>query len=273
MGFLDSVIGIGGKVLDSFTGGLGSTVLGMGSQLFGNVLNQSNAQDAFENSQNASRESAAWNAEQYAKRYQTTAKDMRAAGINPIMAASGGFSTGNAPTMASAQSFQAAPVQDASASARNYAEMNRTLSEEKKTIVETEKAVEETKRVVAETANVMQDTLKKREETGLAKANERKAVQEFINLQWQVMESVERVKLLKEQTLQAATQAGLNQAQKWQAIENEKKIIQETRNLRKHEQLLEADVKRLSGIDAVYGNEAGKNLSIFREVIKALIGK
>ncbi|QXP08256.1 MAG: DNA pilot protein [Arizlama microvirus] len=266
MGFLDSVI-------DGFTGGIGSTVLGLGSSLFGNFLNKNNAQDAFENSQSAARESAAFNAEQYAKRFQTSAADMRKAGLNPILAAGGGFSGGGAPTMSSAQSFQAAPVQDITSSAKNLSEMNRTITDEKRLLAETENVIEDTKKKSAETLNTIQDTLKKREETGLAKANERNAVQQLTNLQWEALKSAETVKLLKEQTLQAATQAGLNQAQKWQAIENEKKIKQETANLQKQYKLLEADVKRVQAIDDVYGNDAGALLTIMRETMRSLLGK
>jgi len=263
----------GTSILKGLVGQAPSALAGLGNSYLTNSMNQQNAATAYDNSLAATREASAWSADQYAKRYQTTAKDMRSAGINPIMAATGGFSVGNAPQMSSAQSFQAAPVQGVTSSAKDFADTNRSVQEAKKVVQETEKLVEETKRTMAETANTMQDTLKKRAETGLATANERNAVQNFTNLQLQAAKTAEEIRLTIEQTLEAATKAGLNAAQKWQTITNEKKIEQETKNLRQQYQLMEAELKRLKGIDDVYGNEGGRALSILREVMKALIGR
>lgn len=249
------------------------SVAGIGGSLMGNLFNQSNAKEASQTSQDMSRETAAFNAEQYAKRYQTTTADMKAAGLNPIMAASGGFSVGNSPTQAMPQTFQAPPVEGFSSSAKSFGELSKLMVEKEKAKEETKNIIADTAKKLEETQNTIQDTLKKREETGLAKANERNAVQNLINLQLEAQKSIETIQLLKEQTLQAASQAGLNSAQKWQAIANEHKILQETRNLEKQHRLLEVEVKRVAAIDDVYGNEGGAYLTIFGEVMKKIMGK
>lgn len=76
MGLLDSVFSIGGDLLSGW-------------------LNNEAAEDRQNDAQNFS-------AEQYAKRYQTTVKDMQAAGLNPMLAY-GGIS-GSSPTSSAASS-------------------------------------------------------------------------------------------------------------------------------------------------------------------------
>lgn len=75
--------------------GLFDTVLGVGGSLLGGVLNNVAASDR-QDSANA------FSAQQYATRYQTTTKDMQAAGLNPMLAYSG--ISGSAPTGAIASS-------------------------------------------------------------------------------------------------------------------------------------------------------------------------
>ena len=45
-----------------------------------------------------------WSERMYKRRYQHTVADMRAAGLNPILAASGGFNVGSGPTVSKADS-------------------------------------------------------------------------------------------------------------------------------------------------------------------------
>lgn len=81
MGFFSDVLGLG----DAATGGL----IGGGLSLLGGIMS---------NDSNANQSAAAnqFSAEQYAKRYQTTVKDMQAAGLSPMLAYSQG--AGSAPS-------------------------------------------------------------------------------------------------------------------------------------------------------------------------------
>ena len=76
---------------DPITGAL----IAAGGSLLTGFLNNSAASDRQSDAQ-------AFSADQYAKRYQTTVKDMQAAGLNPMLAYSQG--AGNAPTSSAASS-------------------------------------------------------------------------------------------------------------------------------------------------------------------------
>ena len=82
--------------------------------------------------------------EAYRQRYQNTTADMRAAGLNPILAASGGFSVGNSPA-APMVGMPPAPMGNVfsglSSSAKDFAETSKVdpeidLIEEQKRLLE-----------------------------------------------------------------------------------------------------------------------------------------
>jgi hypothetical protein len=90
-GFFDFVKDIGSGVVKAATGGL----VDLGTQYIGNeLLGKPNAKDAWERQKNAAKLAYDRSMGAYKSRYQNTMADMRAAGLNPILAASGGFQVG-----------------------------------------------------------------------------------------------------------------------------------------------------------------------------------
>ncbi len=102
MGLWETVKGVGGSVL----GGL----VDVGMSWLGNeIIAKPNAERAYKDSKEASALSFERSYGAYKSRYQDTMKDMKAAGLNPILAASSGFKPSSAPQAATAQAFQAQP--------------------------------------------------------------------------------------------------------------------------------------------------------------------
>ena len=82
------------------------------------------------------------NMENYKKRYQVTTEDMRKAGLNPILAATGGFSVGNAPTVTSFapdMSYMSKGISDMANTAKSFFEASNIEEDTKRIIQETEK--------------------------------------------------------------------------------------------------------------------------------------
>jgi len=110
-----------------------------------------------------------WDRQMYQKRYQYTVEDMKAAGINPIMAASGGFSVGPHPSVSLGNFAKAEmPNIDFMSSAKQYQEIK---TEEQKTELTKNQAETE-----------IEKKFKERASKGLITAQEREAKQRYWNL-------------------------------------------------------------------------------------------
>lgn len=114
-------------MLDSIVNTFTSSALDFGAKYFLQDEANENAANAADLAYDRSRYA-------YLRRYQDTVADMRAAGLNPILAASGGFSVGNAPVVNTAQTFMAQPSAPMSiaSSGKEFAETERQESEVKK---------------------------------------------------------------------------------------------------------------------------------------------
>ena len=82
----------------------------MASSAFGDILGDDNAEKAYGQSKEASALQFEREYGAYKTRYQDTMADMEKAGLNPILAASGGFNVGSGPKASTAQAFQSQPV-------------------------------------------------------------------------------------------------------------------------------------------------------------------
>ena len=95
------------------------------------------------------------NMENYKKRYQLTVNDMRQAGLNPILAATGGFSVGNAPqvqTHAPDLSYMTRGMSDIANSAKSFFDASKVDEETEKIKAETEKLKNDADLSLAEAA-------------------------------------------------------------------------------------------------------------------------
>lgn len=205
MGLLDSLAtGVIGAVTD-LPGTLISTGLNAFNAFTANERSKENAQEAFNRSQEA-----------YGSRYQTTVNDMRKAGINPIMAATGGFNVSGQPSMQAPTAPMAnSPTMGTSASsAREVAQTAKTQEETRKTIAETDKVIAETEKTLSENKLVLENILKTREETKVATQTERNLVTQMFNLEMdftrkgrEIKKLDEEIMLIGEQSRQTAASA------------------------------------------------------------------
>ncbi len=138
--------------------------LAAGTTAFNFIAGRKQADDAYDQSKEASALAYERSREGYKRRYQDTMEDMKLAGLNPILAASsGGFNVGTAPQMQPAKAFQAPPVNFGSSA---------------KDVTSSVKQTEESKLTIQKTAEA-------RAKKGLIKQQEENALKEYFNLQQQ----------------------------------------------------------------------------------------
>lgn len=178
----------------------------------------------------------------YMRRYQDTYSDMLKAGINPIMAASGGFNVGNAVTMPSVPMQHPTQITDISSGAKSFGELFKMEDEKNALRAESMKLQEE-----AQLA--FEKTVKTRVEAGLVKAQERSEIQKLQNLK------VELEKL---------------GAQAW--AESKRGFLAEetTRNLQTQGKLLEQQLQRLIKISDAYKGPAGDFIGYINAIFGSL---
>lgn len=124
--------------------------LAIGGSLLGGFLNNQAASSRQEDAQ-------AFSAQQYATRYQTTVKDMQAAGLNPMLAYSQG--AGTAPS-------------SSAASSGGYGDIGSTVNQSRIASAQVANVTADTENKKAQTANIDADTALKRAQTFLATAQE-----------------------------------------------------------------------------------------------------
>jgi len=178
----DSVTEIPGKIISGLSGAVSDVG---GKYLESKVIDQpasalawSQSKEAADTAWARSKEASALQFDReygaYKNRYQDVAKDMAKAGLNPILAASGGFNVGSGPNAAmphvpQAQGYQPqSPTGISSASSLN-------LAQRKKVDAETAKTQQETKKIVQEMQFILSQIAKSDTETG-------RIAQETLNL-------------------------------------------------------------------------------------------
>jgi hypothetical protein len=169
----------------------------------------------------------------YQQRYQDTVKDMYLAGINPILAATGGFSVGSGPAM---------PSTPMSNTQMDIAGSYKDIQEGKKSEAETGKKIQEKYKVIEEIA-------KTRAEKGLITAQEKQALQ-----------SIERIK---------AEIAKIFTTREKERAQTELTNVEKDR-AKKLIKVLEKNLAQLTKVANVYKGPAGQIITYLREVLKAL---
>lgn len=239
------------SVIGGGSGGFGSSIGGM---LFQDWLADENAEDQYHRSLGAMREQSDINREMYKNRYLWTKEDMYRAGLNPILAASGGFSVGSGPSVGlpSPSMASLASAQPFSTSVKEFteADLNRKKSETEK---ERKKEMAEQVKLTGNKAKeALANTIKLQAEKGLITDNQRKVGQEILNLNKKLEETQANINLMNNQIDELNTRSGLQKLQGSQAkaitefTEDNKRYINEQRRLvEQQRQVAELTIERM----------------------------
>lgn len=220
--------------------------------------------------------------EEYNRRFQTTAKDLKAAGLNPILAAGGGYNVGNVPStpsapmgtsamavtpsssapMAGTHMAQVAPYQNIAESALAYQNISRSGMETSKLFTELvlnaknmEKLGAEINKVNSETSRNLQDIdesfsriLRNRSEASLAQQQEHTDVQRLRNIAEQTkLISADVFKRTAEIKLLTAETGKMN-AETDQARANIDQIVAKTKEIDQTTGLLKQELENAQAI-------------------------
>jgi len=187
--------GVGGGVAGLFGGVSGGDLFSLGGSLLSGWLNNSAANARQEDSQ-------AFNAQQFATRYQTTVQDMKLAGLNPMLAYSQGGGSG---------------ASSSAASSAGYGDLGQVINQSKLATAQQANIQADTENKIAQSDNIKADTAVK-----LAQAPNVEADTD-----------VKRVSVAKvlQDTSTSASQARLMDAQVHQVESAVQKISAEIRNI------------------------------------------
>ncbi len=206
---------------ENIKSGIGGAVGALPSTLIQNRLNQANSARAFSSSMGA-----------YKTRYQNTTADMRAAGLNPVLAASGGFNVGNAPTR---PMIPGVDMSSGASSAKNFRETEQMDTIRTKIIADTFETMERT-----ETQKRMQNKIS--EETLILRKELRKRILEITKVATETEKIVHDIALQKRQ---------------WVKVNAQIRII-------------ESQINKYENLGFIYGTEPGLLLNIMQELRRVI---
>lgn len=244
-------------------------LIGAGAALLGSAMsglfNRSSAKQQQAASLYAMQQEAEINKEMYQQRYQWTAKDMIKAGLNPILAAGGGFSVGSGPSVGLPTMASAAPMQvpDIASSARSMAEADKVEEEKREVIARTVKAGNEA-------IESIERARTNRAQQNLLTTQEARTAEEVIRTIQEVKQISSRIGLMdwqaarEESTIETQ---GVERSAMGASMElmdaHIRQLSQATKNLR----LLMPELERTSD---VYSGRAGTVIKYAEEILHAI---
>lgn len=246
------ILGTIGSALGGLPGALIGGAVDLGSNWLTNeFLAKPNAEDAFKNNLHASALAFDRSYDAYKKRYQDTMADMKAAGLNPILAAaSGGFNVSGQPTMAKAESPMATLPN--TSSAQSYLNMEQAKTE-----------ISTRKEKLEKAANTYMDSLKKVEEIALTAAKTEQEITRTRVVLKQIELSSKKI-WTEIANFQKTIQEG------YESAARQKEIKAKTELIRKEVKKLTENLKEITQGGKIYEGPAGLLLKSIKEAFDAI---
>lgn len=224
--------------------GIDDAILMGGASLLGGLFSNNQNRQAAESAQDFS-------AQQYATRYQTQVADMKAAGLNPMLAYQ--QSPGSSPQ---GVSYQAQNPAAGMASSYQAVKAGQVSPSQAKLNEASAAQAAANERVADQTVDKIKAEIPNINAQSLNLAEQRNVIVETAKL------IGEQIGLTKEQQFQTLTQSNLNHAQRMQAMQIIEKLERETK-------ILDFDIKAIEGLGNVGRTfkEAGPILDILMRVL------
>lgn len=244
----------------------------LGSTALSGVMGQRQAEAQEEAANRGMDRQAVINEDMYRHRYRWTMDDMKAAGLNPIMAASSGFNVGSGPEVGLPSYAMAPPwpVADIASTAKDVVEVENIEADTEKKRKESELAVKQAQRAGAQAQESLKNVEKMEVEKGKISAEERRTVEE-------IRVKMREVDLLVAETEKIANQIDLISAETRLAGSRDTVAIEESRNLERQREMIgmklaeiRAKMQELSQRSDVYKGTYGKILAYISETLKAI---
>lgn len=211
------------------------------------------------------------NRKNYQQRYQWTAKDMRKAGLNPILAASGGFNVSGAPEVGLPAVQQArTPTIDFAGNARDVASAVQSMFEARKKGAEVAEVEQNIKLLRAKASESIQSAWKLRKEQNLISANERRVVREIERIDSEMARNWSQARQFEAQIDELQKRAVMHGAETENLREMREQIQINKELLANDVKKMEYSLKELKKISEVYDGPIGSVLAYVKEIVSAL---
>jgi hypothetical protein len=262
----------------SFWSAIGGMASSAGSSLLGKLVGYPFERSLQGHQINASFEGqrlqAALNEKLYKNRYQWMVEDMRKAGLNPILAASGGFNPGGGPSV-SLPSFASGSVSgstapDIAASAKAWQDTDTSKAEEDRKRAEIEKIKEERKLAAQRAKESIQNIAESRSRQRKMKAEERRIKEEADNLWQKTINLANEYGRITQETRLLSEKAQTEQSQRALYGAKESEAQEMAEQLRENAKILRAKYHQLSKIADVYKGPAGTIIAYLKTILDSL---
>ena len=195
---------------------------------------------------------------------------LRRAGLNPILAATGGFGGNLSSMSAPMPSTPSVDMPDVASSAKDVSQAGVGEAEVIKKAQETTKIIADTKLVWNQQKQVLQQILESRQRQKVFKASEKKLLEEVELVSAKIVLTAQEVMKIDAQTSLMAQQAQTQQADMIYKDQLTLESKSKRRLLEREIKALAADYERLKDISSVYEGPIGKILTYIEALARSL---